>query len=181
VNRHQKNLSSCPKLLDHYMVIALGVLVLSQTPSDKKLVAVLSTCLGLCSWTVLEYGFHRFVLHGMQPFARLHGLHHERPMALICTPTAVSAALITGLVFLPLWYFGNLWLACAITLGVVTGYWAYSLMHHATHHWPSKSAWLKERKRLHAIHHHSVEACCFGVTTAFWDRVFGTLKPNKPR
>lgn len=48
-------------------------------------------------------------------------------------------------------------------------------MHHASHHWRADSGWLKQRKCWHALHHHHTERpVCFGVTTSFWDRVFGT-------
>ncbi len=131
--------------------------------------------LGLVGWTVIEYVLHRFVLHGIHPFRRWHAEHHKRPTALIFTPTVVSAALIAMLVFLPALLEWNLRLASALTLGVVVGYLAYSLTHHAIHLWPADNAWLKRRKRWHALHHHQVDGpICYGVTTSFWDQVFGT-------
>jgi sterol desaturase/sphingolipid hydroxylase (fatty acid hydroxylase superfamily) len=46
-------------------------------------------------------------------------------------------------------------------------------MHHAIHHWRADSAWLKQRKRWHALHHSNIEqAACFGVSSGFWDYVF---------
>jgi len=59
-------------------------------------------------------------------------------------------------------------------LGVVAGYLVYSLTHHATHHWRSRGPLARRRKQWHAQHHHSDAPVCFGVTTRFWDRVFGT-------
>ncbi|MEP7705147.1 sterol desaturase family protein [Paraglaciecola sp. 25GB23A] len=130
--------------------------------------------LGLVSWTLIEYALHRFVMHGLQPFSRWHAEHHQRPTALICTPTIISMLLIATLVFLPVLLLSdNLWQACALTLGVVVGYLFYSVMHHATHHWRAESAWLKQRKRWHAQHHcNIVQPACFGVTSGFWDHVF---------
>jgi cyclopropane-fatty-acyl-phospholipid synthase len=67
------------------------------------------------------------------------------------------------------------WQACALTLGVVTGYLAYSVTHHAIHHWRGDNVWLLQRKRWHALHHQDVElAGCFGVTSGIWDHVFGS-------
>jgi sterol desaturase/sphingolipid hydroxylase (fatty acid hydroxylase superfamily) len=133
---------------------------------------------GLVSWSAIEYALHRFVLHGLQPFRGWHSEHHERPQALICAPTILSAALIGALVFLPVLLIGNLWHACALTLGVLVGYVAYAITHHATHHWRTEQEWLKRRKRLHAIHHHRPTAC-YGVTTVAWDHVFGTAQRER--
>ena len=130
---------------------------------------------GLVSWTAIEYALHRFVLHGMQPFARWHAEHHQRPRALICSPTIVSASLIVTLVFLPALLLGGLWRACALTLGVLAGYLAYAITHHATHHWRADNAWMKDRKRWHALHHRQADhPGHYGVTSAFWDHVFGS-------
>ena len=130
---------------------------------------------GLLGWTLIEYVLHRFVLHGLQPFKSWHAEHHLRPTALICAPTVLSGVLIFTLVFLPALLLGSLWRACALTLGVLTGYLAYAVTHHATHHWRGENAWLKQRKHWHARHHHAAEKpACFGVTNTFWDRVFST-------
>jgi cyclopropane-fatty-acyl-phospholipid synthase len=132
---------------------------------------------GLASWTAVEYALHRFVLHGLQPFQRWHAEHHRRPTALICTPTILTAALFAALVFAPALWLAGPWVACALTLGVLTGYLVYATTHHATHHWRGGGAWLKQRKRWHARHHHGGEAAgCYGVTTGFWDHVFGSAQ-----
>ncbi len=101
---------------------------------------------------------------------------HAHPTALICTPTLVSGALIALLIFLPALLLSNLWRASALTLGMLTGYLAYSCIHHAVHHWHGGGRWMLERKRCHAMHHHSDQAGHYGVTTSFWDTVFRTLK-----
>ena len=75
--------------------------------------------LGAAGWTAREYALHRFVLHGLQPFARWHGEHHRRPAALIGTPTLVSAPLFGLLLALPaVWLLGP-WRGGALTLGVL--------------------------------------------------------------
>jgi sterol desaturase/sphingolipid hydroxylase (fatty acid hydroxylase superfamily) len=163
-------------------VVLLAAFALLAGPPDERYDMAGLALLGLASWTAIEYALHRFVLHGVQPFSRWHAEHHQRPRALICTPTVFSAMLIATLVFLPALLLGNLWRACGLTLGVLVGYLAYTVTHHATHHWRADSAWLKERKRWHALHHHPVEReACFGVTTGFWDRVFGTTHVRAAR
>jgi cyclopropane-fatty-acyl-phospholipid synthase len=162
-------------------VVALAAFLSMDSPRGQRLEVASLAVLGLASWTLIEYAMHRFVLHGLPPFRRLHAQHHERPTALICTPTIFSAALIATLVFLPALAWGKVLFAGAFTLGVLAGYLAYSVTHHATHHWRADSAWLKRRKRWHALHHRHVEQPgCYGVTSAFWDRVFGsTGQPHR--
>jgi cyclopropane-fatty-acyl-phospholipid synthase len=58
---------------------------------------------------------------------------------------------------------------------VLAGYLAYTVTHHATHHWRGESAWLLRRKQWHAQHHHrSAQPGFFGVTSGFWDGIFGS-------
>ena len=156
-------------------VIALATGTLAAGPREQIAQVVALILAGLCAWGAIEYVLHRFVLHGLAPFRQWHALHHERPAALICAPTILSASLIVGLVFVPALQLGGLWRACALTLGVVAGYLAYAVTHHATHHWRADSTWLRQRKRWHARHHHSGDAPhCYGVTSALWDHVFGS-------
>ena len=154
-------------------VVAMVALLLAG-PRQHWLENAMLVLAGLASWTLIEYALHRFVLHGLPPFRHWHAEHHLRPTALICAPTILSATLIVTLVFLPALALGGPWRACALTLGMLTGYLAYAIAHHATHHWRAGNAWLARRKRWHALHHHSEQARCFGVTTSFWDHVFGT-------
>ena len=135
--------------------------------------------LGAAAWTLIEYALHRFVLHGLEPLRGWHTEHHERPTALMSTPTLLSTSLIALLVFLPALWATGFWRASALTLGVTAGYLAYALMHHATHHWRSRGPWMARRKRWHARHHHM--AACYGVSSSFWDRVFGSTGERCPR
>lgn len=155
-------------------VVLLAGFLLAGSPTGELPEIAAWSLAGLAGWTGIEYALHRFVLHGLRPFSRWHAAHHQRPMALICAPTIMSAALIVTLVFLPALLLGGLWRACALTLGVLAGYLAFSVTHHATHHWRADHAWLKQRKQWHALHHNTGEAGCYGVTSAFWDHVFGS-------
>ena len=159
-------------------VAVLAAVLWVAGPRQQWLTMLALVLLGLGGWTAIEYALHRFVLHGLQPFRRWHAQHHQRPTALICTPTVLSATLIAALVFLPALAWGNLWRACALTLGLLGGYLVYTITHHATHHWRADNAWLKQRKRWHALHHHRAvgKPGCYGVTSAFWDRVFGSAR-----
>ena len=156
-------------------VLVLTTALLAGCPRAQWLEMAGLTLAGLVSWSAIEYILHRFVLHGLQPFKSWHAVHHQRPTALICTPTALSALLLALLVFLPALLLGSLWRACAVTLGVLAGYLAYTVTHHATHHWRGESAWLMRRKQWHAQHHHhTTQPGFFGVTSGFWDGIFGS-------
>jgi sterol desaturase/sphingolipid hydroxylase (fatty acid hydroxylase superfamily) len=154
-------------------VLLLASFLALDAPHPQHLEMACMALAGLPGWSVIEYVLHRFVLHGVQPFQGWHAAHHERPSALISAPTVLSASLILMLVFMPAWLVTDAWSASALTLGVLTGYLAYAVTHHATHHWRGNSAWLKRRKHWHALHHHRIgQPGCFGVTSAFWDHVF---------
>jgi sterol desaturase/sphingolipid hydroxylase (fatty acid hydroxylase superfamily) len=161
-------------------VAALAVVLYGWAPSSQGRLLAMTTALGLLAWTLIEYLLHRFVLHGLAPFSRWHQQHHQRPTALICSPTVMSMGLIAVLVFLPAWWGLGLWRATAFTLGVSLGYLAYAVVHHATHHWPAGQGWFRARKRWHAQHHRH-DQVRFGVTTSLWDHLLGSaMKPALP-
>ena len=131
--------------------------------------------LGYGSWTLTEYLMHRFVFHHFPVFTAMHLAHHKEPHELIGTPTIVTLAAFALLVFWPMHAFGGLEQASALSAGMISGYLAYVSVHYIVHNVGSRGLpWMKRLIRLHAIHHHDMHHN-FGVTTAFWDRVFGTL------
>ena len=50
------------------------------------------------------------------------------------------------------------------------------MMHYATHHFPMRRGrvW-RYLKRHHVMHHYKTPNARFGVSTPFWDWVYGTL------
>lgn len=161
-------------------VAGLGAWLGLRAPVGMGLDIVAVAGAGLLAWSTIEYALHRFVLHGLQPFKRWHLEHHRRPLALIGTPTWLSAVLFGGLVGLPAVLGLGPWMGSALTLGVLTGYLAYTLTHHALHHWKLDLDWLQRRRYAHARHHHLLQPCCFGVTSGFWDRVLRTGGHKEP-
>lgn len=169
-------------------VCALAACLTWMAPVSTWPVWMAYAVLGWAVWTLLEYAVHRFILHGLPPFNRWHSEHHHRPTALICAPTVLSVGLIAGFFFLPLAWGWGVSVAMSLTLGLTLGYLAYAVLHHATHHWRARGAWLKRRKLWHAQHHRSTSAdptskqAYFGVSSGFWDHVFGTARrlPGRP-
>ena len=178
---HSKSAYRADFVLYSSAVVLLLSFLLVAGPRAQRVAITAYSVLGLVGWSAIEYALHRFVLHGLQPFSRWHAQHHQRPAALICTPTILSATLIATLVFLPALFLSNVWHACALTLGMLTGYQIYAITHHAIHHWRADSAWLKQRKRWHALHHHHAASGCYGVTSPFWDYIFGSTPADVPQ
>jgi len=159
-------------------VLALAAVAVFELPAHHAWQAAGWVLAGVVGWTLAEYALHRFVLHGVQPFKRWHGLHHERPQAYIATPTLLTAGLFAGLILAPAWWLLPAWLASALVLGVLVGYLAYILMHHAAHHGHGASAALRRHKRWHALHHRAGSQACYGVSLPLWDHVFRSARPQ---
>jgi len=156
-------------------ILLLSIFLIRLAPPQAETETAISVVAGLLGWSLIEYAMHRLVFHGIQPFQRLHQEHHRRPQALIATPTVLSVILIVVFVWLPATPLVGFWSGCGVTLGVTTGYFAYGVIHHAVHHWRSRSAWMRQRKRLHAIHHR-FPYCNYGVTMSLWDYLFHSGK-----
>ncbi len=172
-----------------FAVYALAVLGLSAgllwQPPGPAWQVLAAVAAGYAVWSVLEYALHRFVLHGLQPFAGMHAQHHQRPTARIGTPTVVSAPLFALFGFAPLWAVAGLGWASAFTLGLLVGYLAYALTHHAMHRASKdglgglgaagEQGWLARHQRWHVRHHQlTLTPGCYGVSHRFWDHIFGT-------
>ncbi|KAJ5945245.1 hypothetical protein N7516_005413 [Penicillium verrucosum] len=123
---------------------------------------------GVCLWTLIEYLMHRFLFHidhwlpdnrvGLTLHFLLHGIHHYLPMdkyRLVMPPT------LFVLLAAPFWklshavFYYNWYAATSVFCGGSPSYY-------------------KELKKYHLQHHFADFENGFGVTSRFWDRVFGT-------
>lgn len=144
---------------------------------------------GLCIWTLLEYILHRFLFHldyylpdnrvGITLHFLLHGIHHYLPMdkyRLVMPPT-LFIVLAT-----PFWklahtlFYWDWSIATTVFCGGITGYILYDLTHYFLHH-QNLPLWYKQLKKYHLAHHFLDYENGFGVTSPFWDTVFGTPLP----
>ncbi len=134
---------------------------------------------GFWFWTLTEYVAHRFVLHRVPVFATLHKAHHDEPHALIGTPTVFSLVVFYCFAFWPVAELDGMRPAASWFAGLLIGYLLYVTAHYLVHHVGSGGfRIIKKLKRQHALHHHGEADCNFGVTTSFWDRMFGTLSAS---
>jgi sterol desaturase/sphingolipid hydroxylase (fatty acid hydroxylase superfamily) len=59
--------------------------------------------------------------------------------------------------------------------GFMLGYLIYGSMHFAIHAWTPPFKWMKGLWRNHHLHHYKHSDMGFGVSSTFWDHVFGTM------
>jgi sterol desaturase/sphingolipid hydroxylase (fatty acid hydroxylase superfamily) len=130
---------------------------------------------GLIAWTLFEYLLHRVLFHHAPVLSQIHDRHHQSPQDLIGTLAWASAVVGLVAVASPACVALGFDLGTAATAGLVTGYLWYVFVHYATHHrQPRHNSYLYRARLRHARHHHLSHSGNFGVTTAFWDHVFGT-------
>lgn len=128
---------------------------------------------GFLLWTLLEYWFHRVVLHDWQPFRALHATHHRDVKAFIAIPPWGSSIIfVLSLEFLLMVFEHHI--ATALMAGLTLGYLTYSYAHDSIHrNWWPVPAWVK---RNHEYHHETKATAAFGVSSPLWDIVFGTFR-----
>lgn len=139
---------------------------------------------GLLFWTLFEYFAHRYLFHwisenpSVQKFHyTIHGVHHEFPRdeERVFMPPVPGLILMT-LIFSICWLFlGNN--AYAFFPGMLSGYLAYVFMHYSIHKFRAPK-WLKPLWDHHTLHHYKCPDKAFGVSSRFWDYVFGSMPPK---
>lgn len=143
---------------------------------------------GLLAWTLFEYAMHRFVFHMRlsSPFGQwltfvTHGNHHADPNDRYrnIMPPVVSIVLLGGIWGVFLLVFGPI--GSLIFLGFAIGYVAYDSLHYACHQFPMRAPILRQLRRHHTRHHYARQEGNYAITAIFWDRVFRTDIPAKPR
>lgn len=157
----------------------------------NKVFSTFLFCLGVFVWTLIEYCMHRFLFHldewlpdnnaALTLHFLLHGVHHYLPMdryRLVMPPTLgiVLMAPIYKTVFglLPTYW------AYSGFAGGLFGYVCYDLTHYFLHH-AKLPSYMRKLKKYHLEHHYKNYQLGFGVTSWFWDNVFGTyLGPDAP-
>ena len=137
---------------------------------------------GIFLWTLTEYILHRFAFHYHPETAKgkrinyvLHGNHHEYPrdkerLFMPAAPSLIIASLFFFLFFLIMGK--NVF---AFFPGFMFGYLMYGTMHFAIHAWNPPFKWMKGLWRNHHLHHYKHSDMGFGVSSTFWDHVFGTM------
>ncbi|KAL1957515.1 hypothetical protein VTO42DRAFT_5978 [Malbranchea cinnamomea] len=148
---------------------------------------------GVCFWTLVEYFLHRCLFHidkylpdnrvGLSMHFLLHGIHHYLPMDKyrLVMPPALFLILASPFYKLAhLVFFYNWYAAVTVYSGGIFGYVCYDMTHYFLHH-RNLPSYYRSLKKYHLQHHFADYDNGFGVTSKFWDKVFGTeLPPLKP-
>jgi sterol desaturase/sphingolipid hydroxylase (fatty acid hydroxylase superfamily) len=133
---------------------------------------------GILSWTLVEYALHRFLGHDRRTwpnaFADEHTRHHSQDYFAPTWKKALAAAAVFVLVGgAPTALFGGPY-GFAFAASFVSMYAAYELVHRRVHTHRGLGAWGRLLRRHHFHHHFANPRANFGVTSPFWDVVFGT-------
>lgn len=141
-------------------------------PSPLLLFALL--VLGFGAWSFLEYVIHGWLSHTFAtPAATMHWGHHRDPRR-VFTSVGVWAPVALVIYTLLALAIGAA-AAGAVVLGVLAGFVRYEYVHWRIHFRAPVNA-RQELLRVHHLSHHFRNPKAYhGVTTRFWDRLFGTL------
>ena len=136
-----------------------------------------SVAVGYLFWGFLEYAVHGLLSHRWKTFASpLHWNHHQNPRFVFTSPIAVIPTTLL------LFSIGTLaagpLLAGAFVAGTFAGFCHYEWTHWRFHFREPRSARERLLRSHHLAHHFCNARGYHGVTTRFWDRVFGTLPPD---
>lgn len=172
---------------EHYLFIPLYVYLpvihffaVSGAAKIGLKTAGLAFLAGVFLWSLTEYLLHRFGFHhvaktalGKKIVLYCHGYHHQAPaetrraVMIMSLPSATILLLGFHLVLPSAW-------AGLLFGGLLSGYLAYDGVHYALHHWSFQNRVGKFLKAYHLRHHGREHDKAFGVTSPFWDMIFGT-------
>jgi sterol desaturase/sphingolipid hydroxylase (fatty acid hydroxylase superfamily) len=147
--------------------------------------------IGFFSWTLVEYLLHRYTFHfnAVSPLEKrieflIHGLHHADPVdpTRLVMPPAGGAILGVILYSLFRLLLGAVWVD-PFFAGFLIGYLCYDYAHYSIHHFTPRTRYGKMLKSHHMQHHFVAPNSRWGVSSPFWDVIFGTLvvRPSAKR
>ncbi len=142
---------------------------------------VIAFASGIIAWTFLEYMLHRFLGHvhkGKNLFKTEHLLHHSK--AHYFAPAhkkALAAFVVASILFILLAGVFSPEISLAFVIGLVGMYGLYETSHFRFHKTDPVAAPFIVLRKHHFYHHFHNPKINFGVTTRFWDRIFGTFVP----
>ena len=137
---------------------------------------------GIFTWSLTEYCLHRYIFHfparskaGKWFVYLFHGNHHDDPKdkTRLVMPPAGAIPIMAILYLLFSLVIPRPWIEpfCAF---FIVGYLIYDYIHYSTHHFPMRNRVAKFLKHYHLKHHYSGQGGRYGVSSPFWDSVFGT-------
>jgi len=176
-------------ILSMYIPICGFLLYYFYTSIDHSFTALLLLFFGgMFSWTFFEYILHRHVFHFIderrwtQRFHFfVHGIHHEYPKdknRLVLPP--LPSLIVASVFFLFFRLIVGVY-AYAFFSGFMIGYLTYAMMHYTMHMVRPPKTVFKYLWVHHNHHHYKYPDKAFGVSSPFWDIIFGTMPPKKEK
>lgn len=177
-----------------YSVYAMIVLFFALR-SAHPWVALAFYAAGVPVWTLVEYLFHRYVLHGhfgpgegiIRRFLHerldpLHWEHHKRPFDGHHINGEIRDLLPLFFVAAPVSFIAPIYTLPILLAGVVQCYVLEEWIHHSVHFYNFRSPYFRYIKRFH-YYHHSPKGIDlgYGLTNGFWDIIFKTRYPAPVR
>ena len=162
-----------------YAIVELGASALWSVPL---------LLVGAFFFSLVEYTVHRWFYHmGTESPKKarvqyvFHGVHHDHPrdkkrLALPPLMSVMVAAMFIGLFWLLMGDYGLVFGG-----GFMVGYATYLLAHYAIHVYKPPHNFLGIIWKHHNLHHYVGDSGAFGVSSPFWDHVFGTMPPDPKR
>ncbi|MGE4426015.1 MAG: sterol desaturase family protein [Solirubrobacteraceae bacterium] len=155
--------------------------------ADRRGVATLTlgflVFAGWMVWGLVEYWIHRVLFHiepergiGARLHWMVHGVHHDHPNdpLRLVMPPAVS---VPGTALFVLLFTTTLGTGpgLAVGAGFVLGYLVYDMVHHHLHHRRARTRTGRWFRELHMRHHFQDDTRGYGISSPWWDMVFGTF------
>jgi len=177
-----------------YSTYCLTITVLAVR-SKHPVIAVLFFMAGIVNWTLVEYLFHRYVLHRhfadgkgiIRKFAHrrldpLHFEHHERPWDALHITGMIKDLLPLFFVAAPLSFIGPIYTLPVLLAATVEGYILEEWVHYSIHFLKIRNPYFRYVKRFH-LYHHSPKGIDrgYGITGGFWDFGFDSRYPEQVR
>jgi sterol desaturase/sphingolipid hydroxylase (fatty acid hydroxylase superfamily) len=144
------------------------------------MIYILIAALGFVAWTLTEYSLHRFLGHEAKfknLFKMEHMAHHANKdyFAPAWMKLIVATAIGTGMYFTLNLVF-SFEITVVFTGAFISSFLGYEFYHYYLHVVPPRTRLGKELRKHHFYHHFTNPMLNHGVTTTFWDKVFGTYK-----
>jgi sterol desaturase/sphingolipid hydroxylase (fatty acid hydroxylase superfamily) len=140
--------------------------------------------LGILTWSLLEYAFHRWAAHGRgvwrsTPFGEEHTRHHVEGNYFAPTLRKVIAAVVIMAIVAPIAVAITTPVAgCSFASMLVLTYVAYEVLHRRLHTHAGGGAYGRWARHHHFYHHFVDARTNHGVTSPLWDIVFGTHRKS---
>lgn len=141
---------------------------------------------GFVLFTWVEYMTHRYIFH-MATFTRwreklqytIHGVHHEYPKdkERLAMPPLLSITISTLLLLGLRLILGDL--VFSFLPGFLVGYAFYLSVHYIVHVYQPPKNLFKALWINHSVHHYKHGEYIFGVSSPFWDYVYGTMRDKQ--